>query len=59
MMIWQVWLKLKVSQIRAELVYHNIVLYPFDTDENDDEELRLNERIRVSLKNLRELWEYR
>ena len=34
-------------QIRAELVYHNIVLYPFDTDENDEEELRLNERIRV------------
>ena len=28
-------------------MYHNIVLYPFDTDENDDEELRLNERIRV------------
>ncbi|KLO14680.1 septin ring protein [Schizopora paradoxa] len=34
------------QRIRAELVYHNIVLYPFDTDENDDEELRLNERIR-------------
>ncbi|KAL5511260.1 CDC10 [Sanghuangporus vaninii] len=34
------------QRIRAELVYHNIVLYPFDTDENDEEELRLNERIR-------------
>lgn len=34
-------------QIKAELVYHNIVLYPFDTEEHDDEELRLNERIRV------------
>ncbi|KAH8116985.1 septin ring protein [Phellopilus nigrolimitatus] len=34
------------QRIRAELVYNNIVLYPFDTDENDDEELRLNERIR-------------
>lgn len=38
-------------QIRAELVYHNIVLYPFDTDENDEEELRLNESIRVSYSN--------
>lgn len=34
-------------KIRAELVYHNIVRYPFDSDEYDDEELRLNERIRV------------
>ena len=53
MMIWQVWLKLKLSQIRAELVNHNIVLYPFAGDENDDEELRLNERIRVCVKNMR------
>ena len=34
-------------QIREELVYHNIRLYPFDTDENDTEELQLNESIRV------------
>lgn len=34
-------------KIRAELVYNNIRLYPFDTDENDDEEIQLNESIRV------------
>jgi len=34
------------QKIRAELVYHNIRLYPFDTDENDDEEVQLNEQIR-------------
>jgi len=34
------------QKIRAELVYHNIRLYPFDTDEYDAEELRLNENIR-------------
>lgn len=33
-------------------MYHNIVLYPFDTDENDEEELRLNESIRVSLNGI-------
>ncbi|KAG8905994.1 cell division control protein [Tulasnella sp. 403] len=32
--------------IRAEMQYHNIRLYPFDTDENDPEELQLNEQIR-------------
>ena len=37
------------QKIRAELVYNNIRLYPFDTDENDDEEIQLNESIRVSL----------
>ena len=35
-------------QIRAEMTYHNIRLYPFDTEENDDEEIQLNESIRVS-----------
>lgn len=35
------------EKIRAELVYNNIRLYPFDTDENDDEEIQLNESIRV------------
>jgi len=34
------------QKIRAELVYHNIRLYPFDTDEYDSEELQLNESIR-------------
>jgi len=34
------------QRIRAELEHHNIVLYPFDTDENDADELRLNEDIR-------------
>ncbi|KAI6036411.1 cell division GTP binding protein [Pisolithus microcarpus] len=32
--------------IRAELIYHNIRLYPFDTDETDEEEIQLNETIR-------------
>jgi septin 3/9/12 len=35
------------AKIREELVYHNIRLYPFDTDENDEEEVQLNESIRV------------
>jgi len=34
------------QRIRAEMLYHNIRLYPFDTDENDSEELQLNEQIR-------------
>jgi len=34
-------------KIREELVYHNIRLYPFDTDEDDEEEVQLNESIRV------------
>ncbi|EJD53102.1 cell division/GTP binding protein [Auricularia subglabra TFB-10046 SS5] len=34
------------QKIREELVYHNIRLYPFDTDEYDAEELQLNESIR-------------
>jgi len=33
-------------KIREELVYHNIRLYPFDTDEYDEEEIQLNETIR-------------
>jgi septin 3/9/12 len=36
-------------QIRAELVYHNIGLYPFDTDEDDAEEIQLNKQIRVRI----------
>ncbi|KAE9388781.1 cell division/GTP binding protein [Gymnopus androsaceus JB14] len=34
------------DKIREELVYHNIRLYPFDTDEDDEEEVALNESIR-------------
>lgn len=35
------------------MTYHNIRLYPFDTEENDEEEIQLNERIRVSLDLIR------
>jgi len=34
------------QRIRAEMQYHNIRLYPFDTEDNDPEELQLNEQIR-------------
>ncbi|KAF9261472.1 cell division/GTP binding protein [Marasmius fiardii PR-910] len=34
------------ERIREELVYNNIRLYPFDKEEDDDEEIRLNEDIR-------------
>lgn len=40
------------EKIRAELLYHNIRLYPFDTDEYDEEETQLNERIRVNFRSL-------
>ncbi|KAJ6526293.1 Septin-type guanine nucleotide-binding (G) domain-containing protein [Mycena vulgaris] len=33
-------------KIREELVYNNIRLYPFDTDEDDEEEILVNENIR-------------
>ncbi|KAI4524639.1 Septin-type guanine nucleotide-binding (G) domain-containing protein [Schizophyllum commune] len=33
-------------QIREELVFHNIRLYPFDTEDDDEEEKQLNESIR-------------
>lgn len=39
-------------QIRDELHYHNIRLYPFDSDDHDTEEMQLNEAIRVSLSSL-------
>ena len=35
------------EQIRAEMTYHNIRLYPFDSEENDEEEVQLNQSIRV------------
>ncbi|KIY50742.1 septin ring protein [Fistulina hepatica ATCC 64428] len=34
------------TKIREELLYHNIRLYPFDTDEDDEEEKLLNDSIR-------------
>lgn len=34
-------------QIRAELAHHQIRVYPFDTEDNDDEERQLNGAIRV------------
>jgi len=34
------------QKIREELVHHNIRLYPFDTDENDEEEIQRNHDIR-------------
>jgi septin 3/9/12 len=36
----------------AEMQHNQIRSYPFDADENDDEELQLNERIRVSSPDL-------
>ncbi|KAJ7264907.1 Septin-type guanine nucleotide-binding (G) domain-containing protein [Mycena haematopus] len=37
------------EKIREELVYHNIRLYPFDTDEDDEEEITINEAIRAKV----------
>ncbi|KAG8955492.1 cell division control protein [Tulasnella sp. 419] len=37
------------TRIRAELQYHSIRLYPFDTDEYDEEELKLNDTIRSTI----------
>jgi len=34
------------EKIRGELFHQSIRLYPFDTDDNDDEEVQLNENIR-------------
>ncbi|KAG8858783.1 cell division control protein [Tulasnella sp. 330] len=34
------------QRIRAEMQFHNIRLYPFDTEDNDPEELELNQQIR-------------
>jgi len=36
------------DQIMAEMQHNQIRSYPFDAEENDEEELQLNERIRVS-----------
>jgi septin 3/9/12 len=35
-------------QIMAEMQFNQIRLYPFDAEENDEEEIALNDRIRVS-----------
>ncbi|ORX33515.1 septin ring protein [Kockovaella imperatae] len=37
------------ERIMAELQHHQVRLYPFDAEENDDEELQLNQRIRSML----------
>ncbi|KAJ7811641.1 Septin-type guanine nucleotide-binding (G) domain-containing protein [Mycena olivaceomarginata] len=37
------------EKIREELVYHNIRLYPFDADEDDEEEVVINEAIRAKV----------
>jgi septin 3/9/12 len=38
----------------AEMQHNQIRSYPFDAEENDEEELQLNERIRVSCPGPRE-----
>ena len=45
-------------QIREELVFNSIDSYPFDTDEDDEEEVHLNEVIRVSFVRLSLLLAY-
>jgi hypothetical protein len=35
-------------QIKAELTFHNIKLYPYESEEDDEQEQALNESIRVS-----------
>ncbi|CDS04134.1 hypothetical protein LRAMOSA07089 [Lichtheimia ramosa] len=37
------------QRIKAELVYHNIKLYPYESDEDDEQEQALNESIRELL----------
>jgi septin 3/9/12 len=39
------------QRIKAELVFHNIKLYPYESDEDDEQEQALNESIRVSKVN--------
>jgi len=35
------------SKIRGEFDYHNIQLYPFDSEEHDEEEVELNQTIKT------------
>lgn len=35
------------QRVRAEMQHHNIRIYPFDSDDLDEEELQLNDAIRV------------
>lgn len=35
-------------QIKQELIFHNIRLYPYESEEDDEQEQALNESIRVS-----------
>jgi len=37
------------QKVRAELIHHNIRLYPFDTEETDDEEIQVNAQIRAMI----------
>jgi len=37
------------QKIRAELIHHNIRLYPFDTEETDEEEIQVNAQIRAMI----------
>jgi len=37
------------AKIRAEFEYHNIQLYPFDSEEHDDEEVELNQTIKAMI----------
>jgi hypothetical protein len=37
-----------LRQIKAELTFHNIKLYPYESEEDDEQEQALNESIRVS-----------
>ncbi|ORY90500.1 Septin-domain-containing protein [Syncephalastrum racemosum] len=41
--------KIFKQRIKAELVYHNIKLYPYESDEDDEQEQALNESIRELL----------
>jgi septin 3/9/12 len=36
------------NQIKAEVAFHNIKMYPYDNDELDEEERALNTQIKVS-----------
>jgi len=37
------------QKVRAELIHHSIRLYPFDTEETDDEEIQVNAQIRAMI----------
>lgn len=37
------------KQIKEELSFHNIRMYPYESEEDDEQEQALNESIRVSI----------